>query len=72
MRPAAETGLPVGIKSAVGNMDFWDQLVAHMASGVRGVDFITVDGGEAGTRAAPLIFSESVAYPFQIGFAEVY
>ena len=69
---AAETGLPVGIKSAVGNMDFWDDLVAQMASGQRGVDFITVDGGEGGTGAAPLIFSESVAYPFRIGFAEVY
>lgn len=69
---AAETGLPVGIKSAVGNMDFWNQLVAQMASGVRGVDFITIDGGEGGTGAAPLIFSESVAYPFRIGFAEVY
>jgi len=67
-----ETGLPVGIKSAVGNLDFWDELVAHMASGERGVDFVTVDGGEGGTGAAPLIFSESVAYPFRIGFAEVY
>lgn len=69
---ASETGLPVGIKSAVGNMDFWDDLVTHMASDTRGVDFITVDGGEGGTGAAPLIFSESVAYPFRIGFAEVY
>mgnify|MGYP000709301904 FL=1 len=69
---ADETGLPVGIKSAVGNMDFWDDLVANMISGQRGVDFITVDGGEGGTGAAPLIFSESVAYPFRIGFAEVY
>ncbi|CDP81748.1 MULTISPECIES: FMN-binding glutamate synthase family protein [Mycolicibacterium] len=69
---ADETGLPVGIKSAVGNMEFWDDLVANMISGQRGVDFITVDGGEGGTGAAPLIFSESVAYPFRIGFAEVY
>lgn len=69
---AAETGLPVGIKSAVGNMDFWDELVVQMASGERGVDFITVDGGEGGTGAAPLIFSESVAYPFRVGFTEVY
>ncbi|MGV7394694.1 glutamate synthase-related protein, partial [Mycobacterium kansasii] len=68
---ADETGLPVGIKSAVGNMEFWDDLVANMISGQRGVDFITVDGGEGGTGAAPLIFSESVAYPFRIGFAEV-
>ncbi|MBJ8344047.1 FMN-binding glutamate synthase family protein [Antrihabitans sp. YC2-6] len=69
---AAETGLPVGIKSAVGNMDFWDDLVAKMAISDRGVDFITVDGGEGGTGAAPLIFSESVAYPFRVGFTEVY
>jgi glutamate synthase domain-containing protein 2 len=69
---ATDTGLPVGIKSAVGNMEFWDVLVSHMASGERGVDFITVDGGEGGTGAAPLIFSESVAYPFRIGFSEVY
>ena len=69
---AAETGLPVGIKSAVGNMEFWDDLVVNMISGQRGVDFITVDGGEGGTGAAPLIFSESVAYPFRIAFSEVY
>jgi glutamate synthase domain-containing protein 2 len=73
---ATETGLPVGIKSAVGNLDFWDDLVKHMegvrAPGGRGVDFVNVDGGEGGTGAAPLVFSDSVAYPFRIGFAEVY
>lgn len=53
-------------------MDFRDELVAQMASGERGVDFVTVDGGEGGPGAAPLIFSESVAYPFRIVFAEVY
>ena len=69
---ATETGLPVGIKSAVGNLDFWDHLVADMASGQRGVDFVNVDGGEGGTGAAPMIFADSVAYPFRLGFAEVY
>ncbi len=38
----------------------------------RGVDFVNVDGGEGGTGAAPLVFADSVAYPFRIGFAEVY
>ncbi|MGH3502346.1 MAG: glutamate synthase-related protein, partial [Nocardioidaceae bacterium] len=38
----------------------------------RGVDFITVDGGEGGTGAAPLIFSDAVALPFRIGFSRVY
>ncbi|MGY1700415.1 FMN-binding glutamate synthase family protein [Geodermatophilus sp. SYSU D00766] len=69
---AAETGLPVGIKSAVGDMAFWDELTALMAGTGRGVDFVTVDGGEGGTGAAPLIFTDSVSLPFQLGFARVY
>ncbi len=68
---AERTGLPVGIKSAVGDLGFWDDLVAAMADGQRGVDFVTVDGGEGGTGAAPLLFSDTVAYPFRLGFAEV-
>ena len=69
---AAETGLPVGVKSAVGAMDFWDELVAQMTKGDRGVDFVTVDGGEGGTGAAPLIFTDSVALPLRMGFSRVY
>ncbi|WP_222267297.1 FMN-binding glutamate synthase family protein [Modestobacter marinus] len=69
---AAETGLPVGIKSAVGDMDFWHELTELMASTGRGVDFVTIDGGEGGTGAAPLIFTDSVSLPFQLGFARVY
>jgi glutamate synthase domain-containing protein 2 len=69
---AAETGLPVGIKSAVGDMTFWEQLVAQMASTGRGVDFVTVDGGEGGTGAAPLIFTDAVALPFRAGFSRMY
>jgi len=69
---ADETGLPVGIKSAVGDLGFWEQLVRQMATGTRGVDFITVDGGEGGTGAAPLIFTDSVSLPFRLGFSRVY
>ena len=69
---AAETGLPVGIKSAVGDMAFWDELTDLMAETGRGVDFVTIDGGEGGTGAAPLIFTDSVSLPFQLGFARVY
>jgi glutamate synthase domain-containing protein 2 len=69
---AAETGLPVGIKSAVGDMGFWEELTELMATTGRGVDFVTVDGGEGGTGAAPLIFTDSVSLPFQLGFARVY
>ncbi len=69
---ADETGLPVGIKSAVGDMGFWQELTDRMAASGRGVDFVTVDGGEGGTGAAPLIFTDSVSLPFQLGFARVY
>ncbi len=69
---AAETGLPVGIKSAVGDMTFWTELTDLMTTSGRGVDFVTVDGGEGGTGAAPLIFTDTVSLPFQLGFARVY
>jgi glutamate synthase domain-containing protein 2 len=69
---ADETGLPVGIKSAVGESQFWNDLARLMDTTGRGVDFITVDGGEGGTGAAPLVFSDHVALPFKIGFTRVY
>lgn len=69
---AAETGLPVGIKSAVGDLDFWYELTDLMRDSGRGVDFVTIDGGEGGTGAAPLAFSDTVSLPFQLGFAQVY
>jgi len=69
---ADATGLPVGIKSAVGEQRFWDDLAAAMSSGDRGVDFVTVDGGEGGTGAAPLTFCDHVAFPFRVGFSRVY
>lgn len=69
---ADETGLPVGIKSAVGDLGFWCELADAMAAGGRGVDFVTVDGGEGGTGASPLIFTDSVSLPFRPGFSRVY
>jgi glutamate synthase (ferredoxin) len=69
---ADATGLPVGIKSAVGHRDFWLELARQMSDGSRGVDFITIDGGEGGTGASPLIFTDAVSLPFRLGFARVY
>jgi len=66
------TGLPVGIKSAVGIKSFWTELADEMNATGKGPDFINVDGGEGGTGAAPLPFSDHVALPFRQGFAEVY
>jgi glutamate synthase (ferredoxin) len=71
-RIADATGLPVGIKSAVGEMDFWHELARLMDTTGRAPDFITIDGGEGGTGAAPLVFADHVALPFKLGFASVY
>lgn len=69
---AAETGLPVGIKSAVGEGRFWHELAGRMVRTGRGVDFVTVDGGEGGTGAAPLVFSDHVALSLRSAFPRVY
>ncbi|MAG55701.1 MAG: FMN-binding glutamate synthase family protein [Planctomycetes bacterium] len=69
---ADETGLPVGIKSAVGDERFWHELAGLMKETGRGPDYIQVDGGEGGTGAAPLAFSDHVALPFKIGFTRVW
>lgn len=66
------SGLPIGIKSAVGELVFWEELADHMAQEDRGVDFITIDGGEGGTGAAPFSFADHVALPFKVGFSRVY
>ncbi len=69
---AEETGVPIGIKSAIGDQSFWTELAEQMQATNRGVDFIAVDGGEGGTGAAPLVFSDHVALPFKIAFIRVY
>lgn len=69
---AEKSGLPVGIKSAVGDLDYWHELAKIMKDENKGPDFITIDGGEGGTGAAPPSFADHVALPFVFGFAEVY
>jgi glutamate synthase (ferredoxin) len=69
---ADASGVPIGIKSAVGDLEFWRELADQMAIGERGVDFITIDGGEGGTGAAPFAFADHVALPFKLGFSRVY
>ncbi len=71
-RIAEKTGLPVGIKSAVGDVTFWGDLAERMRDRKQGPDYIQIDGGEGGTGAAPLTFSDHVALPFKIGFGRVY
>lgn len=69
---AAATGVPVGIKSAVGESKFWADLASHMQRSGTGPDFVTIDGGEGGTGAAPLVFADHVSLPFFVGFSSVF
>jgi len=71
-RVADATGLPVGIKSAVGEVEFWDELAEQMLATDRGIDFVTIDGGEGGTGAAPLVFTDHVALPYVQAHATAY
>jgi glutamate synthase (ferredoxin) len=67
-----ETGRPVGIKSAIGHLDFWHEFAGLIKARGTGPDFITIDGKEGGTGAAPLAFSDHVALPYRVAFPRVY
>ncbi|RRB06572.1 FMN-binding glutamate synthase family protein [Larkinella rosea] len=69
---AEKTGLPVGIKSAVGKLELWKELADYMLETGKGPDFITIDGGEGGTGAAPPSFADHVSLPFVYGFSKIY
>ncbi len=69
---AEETGLPVGVKAAIGKTNQWEELASQMKKQGKGPDFITVDGGEGGTGAAPPSFADHVALPWVYGFASIY
>ena len=70
---ANATGLPVGVKAAIGQLAFWEELVKRMKERLgEGPDFIQIDGGEGGTGAAPLAFSDHVSLPFKLALTRVY
>lgn len=69
---AEQSGLPVGIKAAIGKLSEWEELAILMKKSKKGPDFITIDGGEGGTGAAPHSFTDHVSLPLQVGFPEVY
>jgi glutamate synthase domain-containing protein 2 len=69
---AKNTGLPVGIKAAIGKLDQWKELATIMQTTGKGPDFITVDGGEGGTGAAPPSFADHVSLPWVYGFSDLY
>ena len=64
-------GKPVGFKLCVGRTEeFVDICKAMLITGIL-PDFITVDGGEGGTGAAPVEFSNSLGMPMCDGLAFV-
>ena len=69
---AKKTGLPVGIKAAIGKLEQWEELAEIMIKTGKGPDFITVDGGEGGTGAAPPSFADHVSLPWVYGFSDLY
>ncbi len=64
-------GKPVGFKLCVGNPVEFLMLVHAMLETGLCPDFITVDGGEGGTGAAPVEFSNSVGMPLDDGLTFV-
>src|SRR5690606_4155790 len=67
---AEKTGLPVGLKAAIGKLEQWDELADIMLKTNKGPDFIAVDGGEGGTGAAPPSFADHVSLPWVYGFSD--
>ena len=65
-------GKPVGFKLCIGQKNEFIALCKAMAETKIYPDFITVDGGEGGTGAAPLEFSNSVGMPLRGALAFVY
>ena len=64
-------GKPVGFKLCVGDpREFGGIVKAMLQSGIY-ADFIVVDGGEGGTGAAPLEFSDSLGAPLNEGLLVV-
>lgn len=62
---ALSGGKPVGIKLAIGHPWEWFGMVKAMLETGITPDFIVVDGGEGGTGAAPLEFTDHVGAPMR-------
>jgi glutamate synthase domain-containing protein 2 len=56
-------GKPVGIKLCLGDESEVSELISLMKSKNTYPDFITIDGGEGGTGAAPIVFTNRIGTP---------
>lgn len=58
-------GKPIGFKLCVGDTAEFEDICKQMnKTGIK-PDFITVDGAEGGTGAAPIVFSDHVGMPYE-------
>lgn len=64
-------GRPVGIKLCLGDESEVKELIDTMVKLGSWPDFITIDGGEGGTGAAPLVFTNHVGMPLMDALAIV-
>ena len=69
---ALSGGKPVGFKLCVGHPWEWFSVVKAMLETGTTPDFIVVDGGEGGTGAAPVEFTDHVGAPLQEGLLLVH
>lgn len=65
-------GKPIGFKLCIGKKkEFIEICQAMVETGIK-PDFITIDGGEGGTGAAPIEFSNSLGMPLRDGLSFAY
>ncbi|GHA60520.1 Glutamate synthase domain-containing protein 2 [Pontibacter akesuensis] len=64
-------GKPIGIKVCIGNKQEFERLCQEMMHNRIFPDFITIDGAEGGTGAAPLEFTDSLGMPLYDALAFV-
>ncbi|OXA86395.1 FMN-binding glutamate synthase family protein [Flavobacterium hercynium] len=58
-------GKPIGFKLCIGNTAEFEAICHEMIAQDTYPDFITIDGAEGGTGAAPLEFADGVGMPFE-------
>lgn len=64
-RIKAVVPVPVGVKVVVGDSRFVDELAQVLAEEGRGPDYLSVDGAEGGTGAAPLSLADHMGLPLR-------
>ncbi|OSY87959.1 glutamate synthase [Tenacibaculum holothuriorum] len=71
VRELAE-GKPIGVKFCVGDNEEIEEMIQAFSEAKNYPDFIAVDGGEGGTGAAPLEFTNYIGTPLLEGLAFVH